>query len=82
MRTLLPSDQDSNQPQSPTDTDNHFRTLWLGLLFGLLLVFLDRRAQAAALDPPKRQRSWRQHLLFYLCLGLALFLVVNLLMGP
>jgi hypothetical protein len=82
MQTFKLSEQDSDQRQSQMSVGNHVGNLWVGILLGLWLMLLDRRNQRPGVSHPKQARSWQQTGLLYLGIGLALFVIANLLMGP
>lgn len=81
MQTNILSEQDSDQRRSQR-SNSHLGNLFTGLLVGLCLVFLERRNQQLATTLPNRPRSWRHTLLTCFWIALALFVLVNLLMGP
>lgn len=82
MQTILLSEQDSEQRHAEMSTGSHVGNLFVGLLLGLFLLFLDRRNQQLAAPLPKQPRSWRYFFFTCLWVALALFLLVNVVMGP
>ncbi len=82
MQPILLSDQDSDQRHAEMSAGSHVGNLFVGLLLGLFLLFLDRRSQQLATQPPKEPRSWRRLFFTGLWLAAALFVLVNLVMGP
>jgi hypothetical protein len=82
MQTILLSEQDSEQRHAEMSTGSHVGNLFVGVLLGLCLIFLDQRNQRLAAQLPREPRSWRRSLLTYLVLAVALFVLVNLVVGP
>lgn len=82
MQTILLSEQDSEQRHAEMSMGSHVGNLFVGLLLGLFLIFLDRRNQQLTTQSPREPRNWRR--LFFTCLWLvaALFVLVNLAVGP
>ncbi|MCE7987960.1 MAG: hypothetical protein DYG89_42895 [Caldilinea sp. CFX5] len=82
MQPILLSEQDSDQRHAEMSMGSHVGNLFVGLLLGLFLIFLERRNQQLATQPPRAPRSWRRILFTCLWLAAALFVLVNLAVGP
>ena len=82
MQPILLSEQDSEQRHAEMSAGSPVGNLFVGLLLGLFLIFLDRRNQQLTTQSPSEPRSWRR--IFFTCLWLAaaLFVLVNLVTGP
>jgi len=82
MQPILLSEQDSEQRYAEMSAGSHVGNLFVGVLLGLFLLFLHRRSQQLAIQPPREPRSWRRILLTGLWLAAALFVLFNLVVGP
>lgn len=82
MQPSLLSEQDREQRHAEMSTGSHVGNLFVGLLLGLFLLFLERRNQQLASQPPREPRSWRRFLFTCLWLTAALFVLFNLVVGP
>jgi|688.fasta_scaffold94381_3 hypothetical protein len=82
MQPIILSEQDSDLRQAEMSAGSPVGNLFVGLLLGLFLLFLDRRNQQLTTQLPSEPRSWRR--VFFTCLWLAaaLFVLVNLVVGP
>jgi hypothetical protein len=82
MQPIILSEQDSDLRQAEMSAGSHVGNLFVGLLLGLFLFFLDRRNQQLATQLPSEPRSWRRICFICLWLAAALFVLVNLVTGP
>lgn len=83
MQTIILNDQESEQSQSTMSVNHPVGTLVFGLLLGLLLMLFDRRNQPQVLElQPERTGGWGRTLWVLLIIGVALFVLINLIIGP
>lgn len=84
MQTIILNEQESEPMRPAMTVGNHVGNLFLGLLFGLLLMLFDRRhaTEWQPDQPQERHGSWQRPLLIFIGVVLFLFLMVMLLIGP
>lgn len=83
MQKIIFTELESEQSQSPVRVNNPVGTLVFGLLLGLVLTVFERRNQPHLRHAQsERTGGWGRTFVFLCLLGLALFVIVNLVMGP
>lgn len=83
MQTIIFNEQESEPIQSISSVNHPVGTLVFGLLLGLLLMLFEQRNQPQALEAEsERAGGWGRTLGTVFVIGLALFILVNLILGP
>ena len=83
MQTIIFNDQESDQSQPALSANHPMGTLVFGLLLAFIFMLFDRQHQPQLLaTPPERTRGWGRTLWVWVLIGLALFVLINLITGP